>query len=116
MGRPVVHFEINGRDMAALGEFFRELFDWQLQPIPDIGYTLVTPGEGPAGGIGQVEADDQMWVTFYVEVDDPQASLDQAVRLGGTVVQEVTPTPGGPVAVFATPEGHRIGVVGAQSG
>ena len=113
MGRPVVHFEVNGRDMAKLAEFFRAMFGWDVQPIPDIGYTLVTPGEGPAGGIGQVDRDDQAWVTFYVEVDVPQASLDQAVVLGGTVVVPVTPTPGGPIGVFTTPEGHKIGVVGS---
>ena len=112
MGRPVVHFEVNGRDAAKLGEFFKELFDWDLQPMPEMGYTIVTPGEGPAGGIGQVDSDDQMWVTFYVDVDDPEAYLKKAEQLGGSILMPVMDIPGGPtIGMFATPEGHRIGVV-----
>jgi predicted enzyme related to lactoylglutathione lyase len=112
MGRPVVHFEVNGRDMHALGQFFQQLFDWDLQPMPGMNYTIVTPGDGPTGGIGQVETDDQRWVTFYVSVDDPDAYLKKAEQLGGSIVMPTSAVPGGPtIGIFATPEGHRIGVV-----
>jgi len=36
MSNPVIHFEIGGRDAERLTSFYRELFDWQLQPAgPD---------------------------------------------------------------------------------
>ena len=48
--------------------------------------------------------------TFYVGTDDPQASLDKAVALGGTVIMPVTELPQVTIALFADPEGHVIGL------
>jgi hypothetical protein len=34
MGNAVVHFEIGGPDDQPLIAFYRQLFDWDLQPMP----------------------------------------------------------------------------------
>ncbi len=115
MPNPVVHFEINGRDAAKLREFYGGLFGWQMQVMPELRYTTVMPG-GPGidGGIGEVEDPEQSYVTIYVEVDDPQKYLDEAVARGGKVVEPVMEIPGVvTLAVFADPEGHRVGLVKA---
>jgi predicted enzyme related to lactoylglutathione lyase len=66
-------------------------------------------GEGIGGGVGQGE---QAKVMFYVQVADPQSALDQAVALGGRVVQPVMEIPGAvTMAQFADPEGNVIGIV-----
>jgi hypothetical protein len=110
MGNPVVHFEISGRDSAKLGEFYSGLFGWTIDSNNPMNYGLVHTGEegGIDGGIGQ---SDESWVTFYVQVADPQRYLDEAVKRGGRVVRPVDS--GGPVvtAAFADPEGHMIGLV-----
>jgi len=67
-------------------------------------------GEGIAGGIGQSQDGGPGHVTFYVSTDDPQATLDKAVELGGSVVMPVTQLPQVTIALFADPEGHVIGL------
>ena len=111
MGNPVVHFEVSGKDGAALVGFYEELFGWKTQAMEEGGYWLVEKeGNGIAGGIGESQ-EGPGHVTFYVAVDDPQAALDQAVSLGGTVVMPVTEMPMVTFALFADPEGHVVGIV-----
>ena len=51
--RPVVHFEIHGKDRKKLGEFYRALFEWELDPQDAMNYTMVGPGVGgPPEGVG----------------------------------------------------------------
>ena len=119
MGNPVVHFEITGKNAETLHSFYSSLFGWKLQPIPEMGYALVdtdSAGQGIAGGIGTGD-DAPSQVTFYIEVPDPQAHLDRAVALGGSVVMPVTGIPGMvTMAQFADPEGHVIGIVKSEQG
>jgi predicted enzyme related to lactoylglutathione lyase len=51
-------------------------------------------------------------VTFYVELDDPQAYLAKAEKLGGKTVVPPTEVPefGLTFAFFADPEGHVVGL------
>jgi len=116
MGDPVVHFEIVGKDAAKLGEFYAGLFDWKIEWVEQMGYGLVQKEEsGIGGGIGQSRDGGPGHVTFYVEVDDPQASLDRAESLGGTTIMPVTEIPDMVTfALFADPEGHLVGVVKSE--
>jgi predicted enzyme related to lactoylglutathione lyase len=51
-------------------------------------------------------------VTFYVQTDDLQATLDKAESLGGkTVMPPMSPMEGTTIALFTDPEGHLIGIV-----
>jgi predicted enzyme related to lactoylglutathione lyase len=55
------------------------------------------------------------WPTFYVQVDDPQAALDDAEKLGGKVVMPVTTIPNMvTLALFTDPEAHMVGVVASE--
>ena len=111
MSSAVTHFEVVGRDLAKLQSFYGELFGWKMQSIPEMNYAMVEKeGEGIAGGIGQTQDGGPGHVTFYVSTDDPQASLDKAVALGGSVVMPVTKLPQVTIALFADPEGHVIGL------
>lgn len=80
-----------------------------------MGHSIVEKvGEGIGGGIGQSPDGGAGHVTFYVASDDPQATLDEAVRRGGTVVMPVTELPMVTIALIADPEGHVVGVVKTQ--
>lgn len=112
MGAPVVHFEILSRNAEGLQKFFGELFDWSVDTNNPQSYGLVdTQNErGIPGGIGAPQQGDG-WVTFYVMVDDLQATLDRAEGLGGRTL--MPPTEVGPevkLAMFADPDGHTIGL------
>ena len=116
MPNPVVHFEIQSADAEKTRAFFQDIFGWQLNVIPAMGYALVdTETEtGIGGGIG-VSQDGQTRVTFYIEVDDAQAYLDRAVEAGGQVVMPVTAIPDAvTMALFADPTGAIVGLVEAD--
>jgi predicted enzyme related to lactoylglutathione lyase len=110
MGKPVVHWEINAKDAPKLQQFYRELFDWTIDTNNPMKYGMVKTGAaGINGGIGP---SDTPGVTFYVEVEDLQEYLTLAQRFGGTILQPPTTLPGAvTLAIFADPEGNRIGLV-----
>ena len=112
MGNPVVHFEVTGPDDGALITFYRELFGWGLETLPDGSYTLIdtTGGAGINGGIAKSQRGER-WSTFYVEVDDLQAVLDEAESLGAKTVVPVTEHPAVTFAMFTDPDGLLVGIV-----
>ena len=111
MGKPVTHFEIHGKDGAALQKFYGELFDWHVDSNNPMNYGMVDTHGGDRGINGGITSDEQPFVTFYVEVDDLQAALDKAEQLGATTVMPPMDVPGGPtLAQFRDPEGNLIGL------
>ena len=120
MGRPVVHFEVMGKDADALRSFYAELFDWKIDANNDLNYGMVSPDDNPAGGagtsgigggIGQIPDGFDGYATFYVDVDDVEAALTKAEGLGGTRVVGPMPVMEGLViGMFTDPEGHLIGL------
>ena len=51
-------------------------------------------------------------MTFYVETDDPKATLAKVEQLGGKVIMPLTEiAPDTTVALFADPEGHVVGLM-----
>ncbi|WP_026209011.1 VOC family protein [Catelliglobosispora koreensis] len=112
MPGPVVHWEIGGRDMAALAEFYRAAFDWTMTPAgPE--YTLVeSNGQGVGGGIMQCREGMPPYVTVYFGVPDLEAKLRDVERLGGkTVVPPTQVRPGMSFALFSDPEGNVVGIL-----
>jgi hypothetical protein len=119
MGNPVVHFEVIGQDGTALSNFYEKAFGWEMHPAMQdpMVYVLVNPGgeRGIAGGIGGTDDEGGRHVTFYVEVDDPAASLAAIEKLGGRTLMAPDRVPGGPiVAMFADPEGNAIGLTKSE--
>jgi uncharacterized protein len=111
MANPVVHFEVLGKDAGTLSKFYGEAFGWKLEDVMEGSYYMVDGEGGIPGGVG-VSPDGRDSVTFYVQVDDPAAALEQIKSLGGSTVSEPMDVPGGPtIAHFADPEGHVIGLV-----
>jgi predicted enzyme related to lactoylglutathione lyase len=74
---------------------------------------MTQPEKGIGGGVGQAQGGDGH-VTFYVEVDDPQATLDKIEGLGGKTVMPVTEMEMVTIALFADPEGHVVGIAKGQ--
>jgi predicted enzyme related to lactoylglutathione lyase len=115
MGRPVVHFEITGKDGAALQKYYAELFDWKIDANNEYGYGIVSEA-GIGGGISTGPDGYPGHVTVYVQVDDVEAALARAEELGGTrtmgpekVMESLT------IGLFTDPEGHVIGVMNGDS-
>jgi len=115
MPNPVTHFEIISKDAAKAQKFYADLFGWTVNADNPIQYGIVEGTEGGIGGGIAGSPDGQQLLTFYVQVDDLQAYLDKAQKMGGKVVMPVTEIPGMVTfAQFADPDGHVIGLVKSQ--
>jgi uncharacterized protein len=110
MPNPVVHFEVLGKDTETLSRFYGETFEWEMQSVMPT-YAMAQPGEGIPGGVGAAP-EGPGHVTFYIQVDDLGAALEQIAANGGSTVQPPMDIPNGPsIALFADPEGHVVGLV-----
>ena len=121
MGKPVVHFEVIGKDGKALQGYYSQLFGWEIDAANEMNYGLIDregnhseSGIGIGGGIAGGPEGYDGHVTFYVEVPDVEESLAKAESLGGSRVF-------GPEKImdsmilgqFSDPEGHVIGLMTA---
>lgn len=116
MGRPVVHFEIGVSDPERAERFYGNLFGWGMQEGPG-GYRLVfTDGDvGIGGGLMPTLEDMPTYVTIYVDVEDLEATLVRAEKLGGKTQVEPMPIEGvGRFAMFTDPDGNFIGVLAEE--
>lgn len=120
MGRPVIHFEIMGRDAPALRDFYGRLFDWEIDTTMagPIDYGIIGPGDtadgeaqGIGGGIGAMPEGRGGYVTVYVAVPDIEEALARAESLGGTrIMGPVTVMERVEIGMFTDPEGNMIGL------
>ena len=122
MSGRVVHFEVPFDDGDRARSFYKEIFGWQLQTMPEMGgYTLVTSGpsgdQGPSeagfinGGILSRDQAATPGPVIVVDVDSIDASLEKIRGQGGSTVVGKTPVGDmGFAAYFKDPEGNVIGL------
>ena len=120
MGK-VVHFEIPADDLARAKEFYGSIFEWQLQDMPEMDYTIVQttpvddqqmPVEPGAinGGMMQRTADAPTPV-ITIDVDSIDDALKKIEAGGGSAVTPRTEIPGmGAFAYFKDTEGNVLGL------
>jgi len=114
MTRPVVHFEIRGKDAQRLADFYRELFGWGIGAADPAGIMRFPAGIGsPEGGVGgHIRAGEPPGISVFVQVLDLHETLRKAEEMGGRAVLQPFDVPGGPtIAQMADPEGNLVGLV-----
>jgi predicted enzyme related to lactoylglutathione lyase len=117
----VVHFEVPYDDADRAHTFYREAFGWQLQSMPQMGYTLVTttptddsgqPGE--VGGINGGMFARQGPITgpvITIGVEDLDDALARVEKLGGSVTIGRQPVGDMGFSAYVTDsEGNLIGL------
>ena len=121
MSGRVVHFEVPFDDEERAQEFYREVFEWQIQGMPGMPYHLVSTGpagedgmpSGPGyigGGMLQRQAPVDVPV-ITVEVDDIDRTLVAVEKHGGSPVGEKMPVGDmGFAAYFKDSEGNLMGL------
>lgn len=110
---PIIHVELSTHDRDATGKFYSELFGWEVQQMPEMNYATFSTGEGVGGGFNPISDDYPAGtITFYVQTDDVDTSLNKAEALGGKIIVPKSPIPG--VAwfgMFRDPTGNLVAVM-----
>jgi predicted enzyme related to lactoylglutathione lyase len=117
----VVHFEVPFDDGDRARGFYKEIFGWQLQEMPEMDYTLVT--SGPSGDSGPTEAGfinggmmarqggPAQGPVIVVDVDSIDSTLERISSLGGSTVTGKMPVGDMGFAAYAKDsEGNVIGL------
>jgi predicted enzyme related to lactoylglutathione lyase len=111
----LAHFAINADDLAATRAFYEALFGWEFTEYAPAFIRSTSPG--PIGAIQQRRAlleEPTNAPEVTITVDDVDAAIASAERLGGRVVMPKTTIPGvGDLAFFADPSGNVIGAMSA---
>jgi predicted enzyme related to lactoylglutathione lyase len=119
----VVHFEIYADDPEKLAQFYKNMFDWAIEPVANMDYlwikTVETDAKGvptQTGGIngGMLKRPQgypgREWIN-YVNVDSIETSVDRAQKLGAKVMKGKSPVPGmGWFAMLIDPQGNPFAV------
>ena len=111
MAHPI-HCEIRSADPDATRDYFGKLFGWTYPEEGAFpGYTFVDTGDETEvfTAISPRQGDEDQ-VLFFMGVEDVAATLEQAEKLGGKIVQPATEAPNVTFGVFADPQGHQVGV------
>lgn len=106
------HFELFTRDYDKTVEFYRNVFGWNPHTLADendFRYTGFGPAESPRAGIMDTtaflpEGVPAHW-SVYFNVENVDATIEAATRLGAKVVQSAEDTPYGRLASVADPTG-----------
>src|SRR5215204_2258343 len=121
MSARVVHFEVPFDDADRARNFYREVFDWQIQPMPEMQYNMVSTGPttdqgmpAEAGFIGGGMMQRQAPITTPVitlQVDDIDATINAVEKHGGKAAGEKMPVGDmGFAAYFHDSEGNLMGL------
>lgn len=114
----VVHIEFAASDLAAAGTFYRDVFDWKIEQMPEMNYATFETGNNVGGGFNPV-ADDYPagTVIVYISTGDIDASLAKIEASGGKTVTPKTEIPGmGWFALFNDPTGNLVGLFTGMEG
>jgi hypothetical protein len=117
----VVHFEIPADDVPRASEFYRSIFGWELQAMPEMDYTLVRtvavderqiPTEpGVINGGLMRRTPDAATPIITVDVLSIDATAKAIEEAGGSIVRPRTEIPGmGAFAYFKDSEGNTVGL------
>jgi predicted enzyme related to lactoylglutathione lyase len=112
--------ELHTRDYAAARSFYAEVFDVSYQDVTEDGLvysTIRRPLDGRE--VGGVHHDTSLsgttpnhWMTWFAS-DYVEGSATRAVELGATLLEPVTDSPLGRMAVVRGPQGEKFGLIDA---
>lgn len=117
----VVHFEIPVDDEERARSFYASAFGWEVMPMPEMSYTIVTTGPsdpqtGPTeagfinGGMMRREGDFKA-PNLVVDVDDIESAIRDVTAAGGSEVSGRQPVGEmGFAAYVRDTEGNLVGL------
>jgi len=121
MSGRVVHFEIPADDVSRAREFYQSAFGWDLNPIPEVDYTMVNttptneqgmPTDPGAINGGMLKREPPVTSpVITIDVEDIDKTLERIGTLGGSTVQpKQSVMDMGFAAYFRDSEGNLMGL------
>ncbi len=121
MSGRVVHFELPADDVERARNFYRDAFGWQLDPMPELDYTIVrtTPTDdrgmptepGAINGGMFTRQSPFSGPVITLDVDDIDQALGRIEELGGkTVMGRQAVGDMGFTGYFTDTEGNLVGL------
>lgn len=121
MSARVVHFEVPYDDAERAAAFYRTVFGWEVNAVPELGYTLVQTGPTTEEGMptepgfiggGMLERQDPINTpVITLHVDNMDAAIAAVTANGGAAVGETVPVGDmGIAAYFTDSEGNLMGL------
>ena len=81
------HFVIGSHDLQKSAEFYSRLFGWSIAPQETNENLRIETGGRVDGHL--VSVDEHSFTSFFIRVDDLDATLKLVVELGGRVITPV---------------------------
>ncbi len=108
----ICHVEIPCTDYEKAKKFYGDVFDWEVQVIPEMDYAMFKGKDGPGGGFSKQLKVSDTGVLFYLEVEDIEAALKKIDTAGGQMVKEKTQNSPevGYYGIFTDSDGNVIGL------
>jgi len=117
----VVHFEIPFDDKEKCTEFYKKVFSWEIQDMPEMNYTIARSCEvddkqmakevGAINGGMFKRADDLKSPMLTINVSSIDETLDSVKENGGEVVREKSEVGDmGYIAYIKDSEGNVVGL------
>lgn len=121
MSGRVVHFEVPYDDADRARAFYRDVFGWAIQPVPEFDYNFVQTGptgdDGMPGEVGYIgggmfhRQDPVRLPVITIDVADMTAALASVAEHGGAAVGEPQQVGDmGIAAYFTDSEGNLMGL------
>ncbi|WP_026555873.1 VOC family protein [Arthrobacter sp. 35W] len=116
-GTPAWH-ELHTRDYDAAIAFYKDVFGWDYEVVsdaPEFRYATLGSGDDALAGIFDASSDlpegaPASWQVYFA-VDDADATVAQALALGGVVVEDAQDTPYGRMASLTDPTGAMFRIM-----
>src|SRR4051812_36991103 len=108
-----MQWQIVAKEPESVTRFYSALFGWTVQTNNALGYRMVdtASGRGINGGVWPSPPEGHNLVQLFVEVDDVDAYLAKAAKLGATIVVPKTELPDGDaLAIVLDPAGLSFGI------
>jgi uncharacterized protein len=107
------YVEMPSRNFEKTITFYRELFGWKFDYMPEMKYMTFQAPEGPGGGFSTaLKAAQTPGIIFYINVDDIESIVLKSGKVGGSCITtktRISPEMGY-YAVLGDPDGNHIGV------
>ena len=117
----VVHFEIPCDDMGKAEKFYQEVFGWQIQPMPEMRYTIIRtvavdekhmPKESGAinGGMDIRDKTTAQTPVIVIDVANINDSIKKIVKHGGSLFRMKTSV--GEMGWYAQVKDNQNNIIG----